>query len=350
VVSREPHLKRVQIEVALKCNLRCSYCYSESGPERKIALTSAEILRVISEADELGVLALDLTGGEVLMDPEWPAYVGYARQRGMQVTIHTNGTLLRQPAVEALKSLGVTAVQVSLDSHLADVHDSSRGARGALRRTLKGLDLITDFGVPLRLALMAHRRNILTLGATIDYFAARYPSAAINVDRVVATGGATNYGDGLTSEEFWNSLSKYISPNVQFSRICDSPGIGDFEPECGVAYSFVYVTAQGEIAACPTMTSRESNAFAGPSLREMSLRDAWYESSFFNSFRYTNCENVTTCPSGRQCGGGCRSNAYVESGSATAPDLFACNVNKNPGKVFIDFRPRYASNASNRTP
>lgn len=350
VVSNTPHLKRVQIEVSLRCNLRCPYCYSESGPARKVALTSTEILRVITEADELGVLAIDLTGGELLMDPEWPAYVDHARQTGMQVTIHTNGTLLHQSAVEALKSLGVAAVQVSLDSHVPDIHDSSRGARGALRRTLVGLDRIANSDVPLRLALMAHRRNLSTLGETIYYYSARYPSAVINVDRVVATGGAANYGDGLTSEEFWNFLAEYIAPNVQSSRICDSPGAGDFEPDCGVAYSFIYVTAQGEIAACPTMTSRESNAFAGPSIREMSLREAWYESSFFNSFRYTNCENVTTCPSGKQCGGGCRSNAYVESGSATAPDLFACNLNKNPGKVFIDFLPRYESRKPNRLP
>jgi radical SAM protein with 4Fe4S-binding SPASM domain len=342
-VARTPHLKRVQIEVSLKCNLRCSSCYSESGPAQKSALTCDEILRVISQADELGVLALDFTGGELLMDPEWPTYVEQARRAGIEVTIHTNGTLLRPSVVEALKALGVAAVQVSVDSHLADVHDTSRGSRGALRRKLAGLDRIVDSGVPLRLALMAHRRNLDTVGDAIGYYSKRYPAAMLNVDRVVATGGAKNSCDGLTSDEFWDLMRPYISPGIRPGRICDSPGIDEFEPDCGVAYSFVYVTAQGEFAVCPTMTSRESRAFTGPSLYEMSLGEAWYDSSFFNSFRYTNCENVTTCVAGKRCGGGCRSNAYVESGSTTAPDLFACNTNKNSGKVFIDFLPRYAA-------
>lgn len=340
-VPQDPHLRRVQIEVGLRCNLRCAYCYSMSGPKRTDQLTSEQVLELVDAADRLGVVEMDFTGGELMLDPEWGTYVRRARSHGMAVTIHTNGTILTESRALLLKELGVAAVQISLDSHLPEIHDASRGSKGALKRTLRGIDHAYQAGLPVRLALMAQRRNIDTLDETIVFLQQRYPKATLNVDRVIATGGAVESGDALTSEEFWTFLAPHLSSSVRAGKICESPGLREYEPECGVAYSYVYVTAQGEIAACPTMTSRESPQFAAPRLDTHDLASAWYDSAFFTSFRYTNCENVTRCVAGKVCGGGCRSNAYVEFGSVHAPDVIACNQHKNSTKVFVDFPTRY---------
>lgn len=340
-VPRDPHLRRVQIEVSLRCNLRCAYCYSMSGPGRTDQLTSEQVLTLIDAADQIGVVEMDFTGGELMLDPQWSEYVRRARSHGMAVTVHTNGTILTEKRALLLKELGVAAVQVSLDSHLAEIHDASRGSKGALKRTLNGIDNAYQIGLPVRLALMAQRRNITSLDETITFLQQRYPKAVLNVDRVVATGGAVESGDALTAEEFWTFLAPHLSGSVRAGKICESPGLHEYEPECGVAYSYVYVTAQGEIAACPTMTSRESSQFAGPRVDTHDLASAWYDSPFFTSFRYTNCENVTRCAAGKTCGGGCRSNAYTEFGSVHAPDVIACNQHKNSTKTFIDFPTRY---------
>lgn len=340
-VPRDPHLKRVQIEVALRCNLRCGYCYSMSGPGRADRLEPEQTFAIIDAADRLGVVEMDFTGGELMLDPQWSHYVERARSYGMAVTVHTNGTLLSPERVATLARLRVAAVQVSLDSHLPHLHDASRGSRGALQRTLTGLDRLRDAHLPIRLSLMAHRDNLETLPETITFLRQRYPRAILNLDRVVATGGAVTGGQALTSREFWTFLTPYLSGSVRAGKVCESPGLHEYEPECGVAYSYVYVTAQGEFAACPTMTSRESPRFAGPRVDTHDLATAWYDSEFFTSFRYTNCENVTRCVAGKTCGGGCRSNAYTETGSVHAPDQLACNLHKNGTPVFVDFPKRY---------
>jgi radical SAM protein with 4Fe4S-binding SPASM domain len=345
-VARYPHLKRMQIEVSLRCNLSCGYCYSMSGPGHRNHLSTRQILSLIEQADSLGVLGIDFTGGELLLHPDWREMVALARSTGIAVTIHTNGTLIKQETAAALKLLGVGAIQVALDSHIAEIHDLSRGHRGALERTLRGLDLLAEQQLPTRLSIMAHRGNIDTLSQTIIFMRRRYPRAIINIDRVIATGGALSTDTGLGAQEFWEFLKPYLSSSVRAGRVCESPGSESFEPECGVAYSYVYITAQGEIAACPTMTSRESPAFQGPAIGDgpvgQALAHAWYDSAFFTGFRHTNCENVAVCPAGSACGGGCRSNAYAESGRVTAPDVVACNIRKNPTKVFVDFPKRYA--------
>ncbi|QVJ01375.1 radical SAM protein [Nocardiopsis eucommiae] len=217
-VERAPHLKRVQIETALRCNLECGYCYSTSGPGRNESLSREQVLSLIAEADSIGALTVDFTGGEFLLDPHWSEYVGIARSHGMTVTVHTNGTLIRRRQAELLSKLGVSATQVSVDSHIDEIHDSSRSRRGALQRTLKGIDCLVESNVPTRISIMAHKDNIRTVGATVDFMSERYPNARINIDRVVATGGALEQDSGLTSKEFWDIISPIFLPRFELAE------------------------------------------------------------------------------------------------------------------------------------
>lgn len=341
-VPKAPHLKRLQIEVLLACNLSCGYCYSTSGPGRKERLSHREVIDVIDQADAMAVQQIDFTGGEYLMTPGWREQVAHARELGMIVTVHTNGTLLTTSAVEALRELSVAYVQVSVDSHLEEVHDAARGHRHALRRTLAGLDRLHDAGVECRISLMVHRDNVDTMADTIEYFSERYPSFLINIDRVIGTTDAAK-AVGVSNETFWGVVSPYLGERVLPSKACGTDVSAEtFEPDCGVFYSYLYLTAEGEIAVCPTMTSREEARFAGPSIRDTSLWDAWYTNEMMTGLRHTNCENVTDCPAGSSCGGGCRSNAYNDTGRLTGPDYIACNKNKNPGTAFVDFASLYA--------
>ena len=71
---------------------------------------------VINQADVIAVQQIDFTGGEYLMIPRWRDQVAYARELGMIVTVHTNGTLLTPASVQTLHDLSMVYVQVSADS------------------------------------------------------------------------------------------------------------------------------------------------------------------------------------------------------------------------------------------
>ncbi len=68
-----PHLKRIQVEGSLRCNLQCSYCYSSSGPGRRTALNGDEIRDLVRLAHEMGVLTR-LHCGEFFLDSKWESY------------------------------------------------------------------------------------------------------------------------------------------------------------------------------------------------------------------------------------------------------------------------------------
>lgn len=345
-VARTPHLSRLQIELSTRCNFACAYCYSESGPTQAAALTTDQVLAILRDADRVGVTWVDFTGGEVLIYPDWKVVVQYARQLGMVVSVHSNGLLLTDRNVDFLVEVGIHTLQVTVESHHADVHEAvGRGTQRSHAKVLEGIRRAKRAGINVRLAALVHKKNADHISEAVRWFHDEL-GTPISLDRVMTTGveGATDLA--VSEPEFWEIVSPLLGVGAASSgRICDplsAPAPGAMiEPECGVAHSFVYLTADGRFSLCPTMTHREEQQFAGPSVAEMTLIEAWYESATFTAFRGLNCENIGRCPAASACGGGCRSNAYIATGRLTAPDVIACNTHKNPNKVFVNFLGRY---------
>jgi radical SAM protein with 4Fe4S-binding SPASM domain len=347
-------LKSIQIELTRTCNLRCPYCHSESGPWHKKSGISLESLReLLTQAADLGCMTVDFTGGEPLVHRHWYEVLSFARQLGLVVTLHSNGTLLSEAVLQRLSSLPLRHLQVSLDSHLPDVHDACRGMPGAWAKSIQAIRRAKELGMRVRVAIVAHSKNRDHFREAVTYFESEL-GVSVNMDRVVNVGGERTAHWGLTTSEYYELIAPLLRGRAVSTRVCETAvqdlNMSRIEPNCGVAHSLLYVTADGEIALCPTMTSRNNPEFKSPLLTDMDLRTAWEESDYFIGHRFLNCRNVNICPSGRSCGGGCRSNAYRETGEIDSPDPLHCNVNKNPSETFVDFLAEYKRQGSEVAP
>lgn len=109
----------LRLAVTDRCNLRCFYCMPEEGikyvPKQEL-LSNEEMLRVVQVLTELGIEKVRITGGESfvrkgMMDLLWK--LGTLGLK--QINITTNGTLTSN-IVPDLKGLGVTSVNLSLDT------------------------------------------------------------------------------------------------------------------------------------------------------------------------------------------------------------------------------------------
>lgn len=339
-VPAEPWLRRIQIETALTCNFHCDYCYSGSAPTRREKLTPEEIVGLLDQAAKLAVTEVCFTGGEFLLYPGWRDLVAHARSIGLLVDIHTNGYLLNADAIEFIARQRVRQVQITLESHLAEIHDSIRGRGGSWQRVTGNIKAAREAGLMVKIVTQVHRKNLATIQETATWIYTEL-GHVVNLDRIV--GGDSDFA--VSQDEFWAAVAPLMGVGARAARLCDPADAGrpGVEPECGVAINLVYVTADGEIAMCPTMTSREDARFTGPNIREVSLEQAWYEGEVFTEYRGINCENTHRCPAASTCRGGCRSNAYADTGRVDAPDVSACNIHKNAGPVFVDFIGRYAA-------
>ena len=87
----------IYYEVTNRCNLKCEYCYNNSGKEKHSELKTEEIFRIIDYMKvELSLTSITLSGGEPLMRSDLFHLIDYCRGKGICVYLITNGTLITQ--------------------------------------------------------------------------------------------------------------------------------------------------------------------------------------------------------------------------------------------------------------
>lgn len=111
------------------CNLECSYCLTESGPNVARRMFDADrMVSIATEAKALGFTSIGVTGGEPFMVASMPDTI--ARLSAvLPVVVLSNGTLFtgaRMERIGALANLPVH-IQISLDAPDAGANDTKRG-------------------------------------------------------------------------------------------------------------------------------------------------------------------------------------------------------------------------------
>jgi len=144
---------RVWLYTNFDCNLRCDYCCVRSSPTApRRALGLERVQRIASEAAELGVGEMFITGGEPFLLPDIGEIVT-ACTVAAPTTVLTNGMLFAGRRLETLRSLPRERVtlQISLDSPTSERHDRHRGM-GSWARAWKGIERARAEGFRVRLA------------------------------------------------------------------------------------------------------------------------------------------------------------------------------------------------------
>ncbi len=154
------------------CNLRCVHCYADSHAERYPGeLTWEQCCAVIDNLAEYKVNALLLSGGEPLLHPRLPQILQRATEKGLKVTISTNGTRITPEYARMFKDLGVAYVGISLDG-IGTVHDQFRGVKGAFDGAIRGFKLCEEVGQKTGLRLTLTRNNVQSMEQILNFIEA----------------------------------------------------------------------------------------------------------------------------------------------------------------------------------
>ncbi|MCI8826365.1 MAG: radical SAM protein [Lachnospiraceae bacterium] len=155
-----------------KCNYNCLHCiyaadYTLSAKE----WTLNEAKKLLDEAQQYGIHALTITGGEPLLHKYFFEIAESICQRNMIIQeLHTNGQFISQSTLNCLKETGCCPlIKISFDG--IDCHDWLRNQEGAQRETLRTIQLCVENGFRVNVLTNVHRRNIKTILSTAQLLA-----------------------------------------------------------------------------------------------------------------------------------------------------------------------------------
>jgi MoaA/NifB/PqqE/SkfB family radical SAM enzyme len=144
---------RASYELNLGCNYDCEHCYL--GLKKFEGLSWPDRQRLLLIMRDAGVLWLQLTGGEPLIDPLFPDVYRLAYELGMMLTISSNGSRLYKPAIlDLFAACPPYRVVLSVYGATEESYDSLTRRRGSFKAFTQGLTAGVEAGLPLRLNLV----------------------------------------------------------------------------------------------------------------------------------------------------------------------------------------------------
>ena len=318
--QEHPQLRLISWNMTFACNLRCPHCYIDAEERAgKGELSTEEGKMLIDQIVEVSKPILILSGGEPLLRADVFELARYATGKGLIVAMGTNGTLITDSVAKELKSSGVTAVAISIDSSVPERHDAFRGVKDSWKRALEGIDLCIERGITVQVNTTVTQQNYAEID-DIMALAEEHGARSFHLFFLVPTGRGKAIED-ISAEMYEQMLDdtldkiaygKYkldIRPVCapQFMRIASQKGLSleKWRRGCiaGLAYCRIYPT--GEVTPCPYLPIKLG------SIRETPFRDIWFNSPVLKAIRDLDrlkgkcriCEYRAIC-------GGCRARAY----------------------------------------
>lgn len=153
---------RATWEINKGCNFSCEHCYLEQRPFAGLGLDDK--LRMLDMLADMGVLWFQITGGEPLIDPDFPPAYRRAHAAGMMLEILTNGSRLGRPdLLDLFTTCRPHKITVSMYGASPETADALTQTRGAFKNTYRGLIAAAERGLPVEVTLIVTKHNIAEL-------------------------------------------------------------------------------------------------------------------------------------------------------------------------------------------
>lgn len=166
------------IELLPLCNMNCDMCYVRLGREEMEAKgglrTADEWLEIGRQMKDAGVLFLLLTGGEPFLYPDFRRLYLELRKMGMIITINTNGTLIDEDLAAFFGKYKPRRVNITLYGTDEETYDKLCHYLGGYEKTLRGIRLLREQGVDVKVGGSLARANrddldkLLDIGEELD--------------------------------------------------------------------------------------------------------------------------------------------------------------------------------------
>lgn len=317
-------------EITERCNLTCVHCFINqpmgSRESRGRELTLAEIKTILDQMAEIGCLSLLLTGGEPLLRPDFLDIWRHAKQKGMLVTLFTNGTLLTPRIADVLAEWPPHLMEISLYGDSAETYEQVTQIPGSYARCRRGIELALDRGLRLGLkavVLTINRHELPAMKAFADRLGVRFRYDAMVWPRF--DGNRDPWAYVLSPQEIVALDGADLERQEKWLELQDGLRDGLVRAEsvftCNAGLHGFHIDAAGRMSVC-MMARRPAY-----DLRQGTLQEGWRFLASVREGTRTLETPCRTCTVGILCNQ-CPGWSQVVHGDKETPVAYVCQVGR----------------------
>ncbi len=324
---------QVSIEVTRRCPLECLHCYNNlpmgDMEAKQRELTKEEHFKMLDELVDMGCFWILYTGGEIFARKDFLEIYTYAKKKGFLITLFTNGNIINEEIADYLVEWPPFAIEITLYGRTRETYEALTAIPGSYDRCLRGIQLLKERGLPLKLKTVAtsiNKHEVLAM----QQFAEEELGVDFKVD------GQINPRIDCSQ----SPLAVRIAPEEAVALDMSSPkrvaeyrklakaGLENPPPltlvdttySCGGGMNSFAVNAYGEVGIC-VISQQETFR-----IHDAGVKAVWEESLL--SLRNRKRKTITKCVECRiqSLCGMCPANGELESGDRESPVAFLCNV------------------------
>lgn len=340
-----------------RCNYNCLHCFNAADNAPLMSQwTLAEAEALLDDAQQCGINALTLTGGEPLCHPDFFPILEGIYRRGMYVEeLNTNGFFLTNEVLERMDALGCKPLmKISFDG--LGYHDWMRCHAGAQEDALRAIRLCLTHGFCVKVQMNVNRKNLSSLLPTADLLG-KMGVSELRIIRTTESPRWVQNADGMTlsPDEYYERMLEFVAeylktprkmsldiwqfltlyPRQRAFRLrpieCADGEYRDTLPVCRGNRGMVAVTADGGVYPCMQMSGYyEMRGDLPGNAKKDGLQALLRQSRYLDEV----CTTVGTlaavnetcgkCPYFRYCVGGCRAIALALTGDKLGSDPAKC--------------------------
>lgn len=333
-LSNNSIIKDVRYQVTKECNFECPWCFSNAKKPLSNELSLEEALLMTEELISCGLKTMTLTGGEPLLRKDFSlSLLRYLHYNKIYTKLFTNGSLLNEEIIDNISCI-VNEVQISAYN------------KNFLRKMRLIFSQLKRYKIRTALRITLTSKNYNNVKELVD-FAERCAVDVLRIRPFIAQGRGLKHQDYLMDKQMYKESIGYLASirrskdypiqllTPSFPFLYDK----DIVPEIFLDYGFIGYTLckciedmgailpDGSVRACSYFPQNLGN------VRKQNFREIWSERNKIKKELIVGRldKECMDCIYIAICGGGCRADAYVNTGSLTKPDPM-CPLVKNKSK------------------
>lgn len=304
--------KILQLHINNECNMNCIYCYNK---KEENTLSTEKWISLIAEFKKMKGFLVEVLGGEPFLHKDLYHILSFANEKGLFITIYTNGLLLNKTHIEKLKSFQNLVISVKYGYGSEIYSKNKKKYKMDYTKVEKSIKSLVQERIPVVAFITLTKSNVKNLRGIIQRSVdlGAFPL----IERYLPVkDGSTNKKFEIGAEEWDYSLKLILDVYQKFLPLIDGMSLVR-GGTCSCFGDLLSVTPGGKVLPCP---------FAPLSL---SLGDVNVDSlkEISNAHRKKMKEWIKIpigckdCKNKYLCRGGCKNMRYLKKNNSFNKDI-----------------------------